>query len=105
MNFVELGAQLGLEEEEYMELIGIFIESVSDALAVIREGLAAADAEQVMRSAHTIKGAAGNLRLMAMYETAGSIEQSAIEQHLAGLPQVVAVLESQFEAVRAAART
>jgi HPt (histidine-containing phosphotransfer) domain-containing protein len=99
MNFKELADNLGLDVDEYMELIELFIDTGSADFLKIQEALASKDADQVMRSAHTIKGAAGNLGLLDVSEVAGTIEKSASKNELDALTPVVHALKTQFEAI------
>lgn len=101
MNFKELADNLGLEIDEYRELIELFVDTGAADFKRIQEGMSASDSEQVMRSAHTIKGAAGNLGLFNVSETAGLIEQQATDKHLDGLGATIAELKTQFEAIEA----
>jgi histidine phosphotransfer protein HptB len=59
------------------------------------------DSDQVMRSAHTIKGAAGNLGLMDVSETAKIIEENANNNQLDNLGATIATLKTQFDAIEA----
>ena len=99
MNFKELGANLGLEEDEYRELIELFVTTGSADFQNIQSGLSKSDADQVMRSAHTIKGAAGNLGLLDVSDVAKIIEESAGNNQLDGLESAVANLKQHFEAI------
>ena len=99
MNFQELAENLGLEVDEYRELIELFIDTGATDFKKIQEGMAGSDADQVMRSAHTIKGAAGNLGLMDVSETARIIEEHAIDNRLDDLNGALDVLKAQFEAI------
>lgn len=101
MNFEELADNLGLEVDEYRELIDLFIDTGAADFKKIQEGLDKKDADQVMRSAHTIKGASGNLGLMEVSETAAAIEESANNNDLDGLGPIVYILKTQFEAIEA----
>ena len=101
MNFQELAENLGLEVDEYRELIELFIDTGSVDFMKIQEGLAGGNADQIMRSAHTIKGAAGNLGLMDVSATAKTIEDNASDNRLDDLGQVVQILKSQIEAIEA----
>ena len=101
MNFQELADNLGLEVDEYLELIELFIDTGAADFQKIQEALTTSDSDQVMRSAHTIKGAAGNLGLMDVSETAKIIEESANKHQLDNLGPTVEVLKSQFEAIEA----
>lgn len=101
MNFKELADNLGLEVDEYRELIELFVETGSADFNNIREALAKGDSEQVMRSAHTIKGAAGNLGLAEVSETAKIIEENANSSQLDGLESAVQTLKNQIKAIEA----
>ena len=99
MNFKELAENLGLEIDEYKELIELFIDTGASDFEMMQQALAQQDAEQVMRSAHTIKGAAGNLGLMDVSEVAREIEEGASNNQLDGLTPAVHTLKSQIEAI------
>jgi HPt (histidine-containing phosphotransfer) domain-containing protein len=101
MNFQELAENLGLEVDEYRELIELFIDTGSADFMKIQEALAGGNADQIMRSAHTIKGAAGNLGLMDVSATAKTIEDNASDNRLDDLGQTVQILKSQIKAIEA----
>jgi len=101
MNFQELAENLGLEVDEYRELIELFIDTGSADFQKIQEALAGRNTDQIMRSAHTIKGAAGNLGLMDVSATAKTIEDNASGDRIDDLGQVVQLLKSQIEAIEA----
>ena len=101
MNFQELADNLGLEVDEYRELIELFIDTGSADFQKIQDALAGGNSDQVMRSAHTIKGAAGNLGLMDVSETARSIEDCASKNQLGSISTAVQILKTQFEAIEA----
>jgi histidine phosphotransfer protein HptB len=101
MNFRELAENLGLEEDEYRELIELFIDTGTADFQKIQEAMDGGNSDQVMRSAHTIKGAAGNLGLMDVSETARTIEDSASKNQLDGISTAVQILKTQFQAIEA----
>jgi histidine phosphotransfer protein HptB len=100
MNLKELGDALGLEEDEYRELIELFIETGAVDLAQMQTAVAENDLDRIIRSAHTIKGAAGNLGLTALHETAKQIETAAVQSHTAVMAQAIATLGAQFAQIR-----
>jgi histidine phosphotransfer protein HptB len=100
MNLKELGAALGLEEEEYRELIELFMITGPADLARIQSAMAENDLDQIIRSAHTIKGAAGNLGLVPLHETANRIEMQAVQNRTTDLVQAIAILGAQFTQIR-----
>jgi HPt (histidine-containing phosphotransfer) domain-containing protein len=104
MDFKVLGEQLGLDEDEYRELIELFIDSGGSDYQKVLDGLASGDADLVRSSAHTIKGASGNLGLMEVCDVASAIEVCAMNHQLDQVGQAVEKLKSQFEAIQAFAR-
>lgn len=101
MNFKELAENLGLEEDEYLELVELFLDTGKADFQKIESSLANSDADQVMRSAHTIKGAAGNLGFTEISDLAKLIEENAGNDTLEGLDQAVSALRSHFESITA----
>lgn len=101
MNFKKLADKLGLEEDEYRELVELFLDTGSADFQKIESSLADRDADQVMRSAHTIKGAAGNLGFTEISDLAKLIEENAGNNTLEGLEPAVSSLRSHFESITA----
>jgi HPt (histidine-containing phosphotransfer) domain-containing protein len=96
MNFSELADQIGLEEEEYRELVELFIDTGGPDVDSIESDVAAGNAEQVARSAHTLCGAAGNLRIMTVHEVAKRIELAANQNRLDTVTDDVVTLKALF---------
>jgi HPt (histidine-containing phosphotransfer) domain-containing protein len=99
MNFKELAAELGLEEDEYRELVELFMTTGAAEFEKLKAAWTAGDVDTVMRSAHTIKGASGNLGLTDVYNTATTIEKSADNGQLDGLEQHLSTLQTQIDAI------
>lgn len=99
MNFKALGEQLGLEEDEYRELIDLFIASGGSDYQNLLAAVTAGDVDQVRNSAHTIKGASGNLGLIEVSETAAAIETSAMNDQLDDIGHALETLKTQFDAI------
>lgn len=97
MNLKELSASIGLEEDEYRELIELFLQTGRADFDLLRDAFAVGDAVQVSRSAHTISGAAGNLGLMPVHETAKRIESAAMDDHMASASADVDALHGHFD--------
>ena len=99
MNFKELADRIGLDEEDYRELVELFMETGMADFDQLKTALDAGNGEQVARSAHTISGASGNLGLMDLHQVAKRIELSASEGKLDGLPADVDTLKGYFESL------
>ena len=101
MNFKELGDHLGLEEDEYLELVELFMSTGVADFQNLKAALATGDQDSVVHRAHTIKGAAGNLGLTDIFKTAGLMEQQAAQGHLTQVTPMIETLQAQFDAIEA----
>jgi CheY-like chemotaxis protein/HPt (histidine-containing phosphotransfer) domain-containing protein len=70
-----LEANLGSDHQLIRQLVVLFVEQHRARLAEIKAGLETGDATTVERVAHTLKGAAGNLRAGKVASAAGRIEE------------------------------
>ncbi len=96
MDIKKLAENLGLNEEEYQELIELFIETGMSDLDKLQSGINHGNAEEAMEAAHSIKGASGNLGLTEIYEIAKEAEQKARDGDLNGTPELAQILEEKI---------
>lgn len=99
MNLKELAENLGLEEKDYLELIELFVETGMSDLEAIQSAIDAGSAEQAANSAHSLKGASGNLGLMKIYEIAKEMESEARNGRLDGIVESAYVLKRKMEEI------
>jgi HPt (histidine-containing phosphotransfer) domain-containing protein len=99
MNFKELADKIGLEEEDYRELVELFLDTGMADYHQLKSAYADSDDVQVARSAHTISGASGNLGLMNVYGVAKRIELAAIDKQLDRVNGDVATLQGLFDEI------
>ena len=85
MEAKKLAENLGLEEEEFTEIFGLYKETTSSDLKELKFAISVGDAEKAHEKAHSIKGASGNLGLNKLYETAKAIDDRAMKNSLDGL--------------------
>ena len=97
MNFGVLAENLGLGEEEFQELIQLFIETSLSDLEALHHAMAENDAAKVRMAAHSIKGAANNLGLVDLYEVGKEIEERAKDDQLDGLPDMLSSLRARLD--------
>lgn len=69
--------ELGIPEELLIELISEFIKQADETLPQLRSWIDAQDWDGAAKSAHFIKGSAGNLRITDLYEIAKAMEMEA----------------------------
>jgi len=82
MDVEALAENLGLEKHEYMKLLSLFLETASSDMSKLQSAIEEKDAQKAAVAAHSIKGAAGNLRLIKIHENAKEIEEDAREKCL-----------------------
>ena len=100
MNIDELADNLGLEKDEYLELIELFIETGMSDLNTLQSELAASNAENAANALHSMKGAAGNLGLTEIYELAKKVEKTCRDGMLDHVPESVQELEKRLDKVK-----
>ena len=99
MNINELAENLGLEPDEYMEILELLVDAGKADIISLEEAIAANNAEGVVRAAHSIKGASANLGLMDLSETAKEIEFKGREQDLSDIIEKIQTLKAKFAPV------
>jgi HPt (histidine-containing phosphotransfer) domain-containing protein len=99
MNLRELGEKIGLEEAEYRELVELFLETGGADCSQLKTALTGGDAGVIVKKAHTICGAAGNLGIMDLHDAAKRIELAAKENRLERLSADMAEMEGQFKEI------
>jgi HPt (histidine-containing phosphotransfer) domain-containing protein len=97
MNLKELGESLGLDEDEYSEMIDLFFESGGADLKKIEAAVAAGDAGQGYAASHSLKGSAGSLGLMAIYEKTTIIDDKLRRGDMDGVAEMVADLRKEYD--------
>ena len=102
MNFTALAENLGLEEDEFGELVELFVETGKPQLSGLREALQAGDSENIRRLAHSIKGASGNLGLMEISGEAKKIEDQTHAGNFKAVGESIEKIGMMIEALGAA---
>ena len=77
MNFKKMSIKLGLEEDEYLELVELFIETSKSDLKNLQSAINNKNIEMISGIAHSLKGAAMNLGLEEFLELAKIIEKTS----------------------------
>ena len=96
MNFSELAKNLELEEDEYLELIQLLIETSRADLAGIETAAREQQSNEAASALHSIKGAAGNLGLSEIYDLAKKGEQMARNNAMDQLPGIIQELKANL---------
>ena len=101
MDFMGLAERLGLEEREVLELVELFVEKSTSDLGKLRSAIERADIGQVVETSHSIKGAAGNLGFMEIYDIAKGIEMDARQDIMESAPRAVELIREEVGLIRA----
>lgn len=87
-------------QEFLVEMIDLFLENGPTRLEAVRAGLAAGEAREVHRAAHSLKSTAGNLGGRAVQALSQQIETLAAGGGLEGVAPLVTELETRFDELR-----
>jgi HPt (histidine-containing phosphotransfer) domain-containing protein len=97
MNIKELSENLGLEEDEYMEMLDLFLTSGGADISRIEQALKEANARLVHEAAHSLKGSAGSLCIDNMFDLARAIDDKSREGILEGLDELAQKLRRAYD--------
>jgi len=84
INLRQMADNVGLEEDEYLPLLLLFIETSISHLNELKSYILNGDSRRVYETIHTIRGAAENLGIPEMSEIAKVIELKARKNVLEG---------------------
>ena len=93
MEFKELADNLGLEEEDILELVELFVETCSTDVPQLEKAIEQNNIQAVVELSHSLKGASGNLGFMNIFELAGGIETRAREEVIDGAQATVQAIK------------
>ncbi len=100
MDFTALAENLGLETDEFGELVDLFVETGTPQLKELRQALDSGDGDQIRRLAHSIKGASGNLGLMDISREARMIEELIDAGNLKVVGEVIEKINTMMDTLR-----
>lgn len=97
MDLRALAEKVDLEEEEFQEMIALFLQNTSEHLTQLQAAIAKGDHGEVVKSAHSIKGSAATLGLTVISGIAWGVEANARRQDLNGADQAVQAIQYEIE--------
>jgi len=100
MGFQEMGAKLGLEENEFRELVTFFIDSAILDIQKYRDACKKGDGEKASASAHSLKGSSGNLGFLDIHELAKKAETNSRNNNSENCETVSSMIESKIEEIK-----
>jgi len=96
----EIADERGIDEEDVLELLELFLEyTQAEDLAALREALREGNPEVAREKAHSIKGAALNLKLTEIASLAREIENKCDTADLGGAEVLLNSIDHQVRLV------
>ncbi len=99
MDFKALASNLGIDDDDFIELAELLVTTSNDDLKKVEQGLANNDPEQVAAASHSIKGAAGNMGFEDISAMAAEMEQSGRKGSLDGLEAKIALIKKELATI------
>lgn len=99
VDFKDMAANLGLQENEFLEFVDLFLETTYSDLKALHSAFLKGDLEGVLETAHSIKGAAVNLGFHKIYEVARDVEMRARNSCLEGILDAIAHMRLNLETI------
>lgn len=96
MAFEALAAHLGIDLEEFMELVELYVKTCRSDLEKIRQGIRRGIPADAAAGAHSIKGASGNLGFKDMEDRARKMETQAKAGSLENFEVYIQDLENRL---------
>jgi HPt (histidine-containing phosphotransfer) domain-containing protein len=96
MDFKKLGADLGLEEDEFLELVELLISSAASDIDKLQKAFEDKNINQAADAAHSLKGSSGNLGFTQLSELAKNVEDGARKNNIDNLDTTLIGLKEQL---------
>jgi len=89
------------DKELLLELLDIYQEDFIQKRAALADAIAKKDFVKIKEVAHSMKGASGNISAKRLYATTLELEHKAKDSNGDGLDELLKLVDSQFEEVKA----
>ena len=97
MNFKAQAKKMGLDEEEYVEVVDLFIKTTADNLRQLRSAVEAGDISKIHQETHSLKGAALNLGFWDLCIIVERITMRVRENSWHGLSADIEVIQGKID--------
>lgn len=99
MNIGVLAKKLGLEEDEFLELVELFVETGISDLDKLQSAIAEGNADKAANAAHSLRGAAVSLGFVELSEIARKIEEDARNDRLETIAEAAQALQGKLDII------
>jgi PAS domain S-box-containing protein len=93
------------DKEFFKEMLREFLNYIPEQVLKLEEASMAGNLSEVQKTAHSIKGAAGNLSAVKVYETSIEIEKKAKNGYMPQIPSLIEELKSEIEDLKLFAKS
>lgn len=105
MDFKKLAENLGLETDEYAELVELFVDTGKPQVVDLRDAVKAENREGIHKIAHSLKGASGNLGLMEISQVSKKIEDDCVSMNFQAVAESIEKINELIDALSAASQS
>lgn len=99
MDFKEFAENLEIREDEFLDLLMLFLKKSASNLEKLKSTIMNGDAVTASETAHSIKGTAITLRLTEIFELAKEMETKAQGGQLKGLDHMVGAIQEKLDKI------
>ncbi len=100
MDFDKLAEKLGLDHDEYVELVELFTETSESDLASLENAIETQNPGDAEKAAHSLKGASASLGLTDIAEIARQIEKNAKENSIQDGTELIADIREKIQTIK-----
>ncbi|MBF0232437.1 MAG: Hpt domain-containing protein, partial [Desulfamplus sp.] len=93
MDFKKMASEIGIEEEDFIELAEMLVDVSLNDLANFEEGIESGNLKNAAMSAHSIKGASANLGFKDVTSAAAELEKSAKSEELSQIEKYITIIK------------
>ena len=97
MDFKELGEYLGLEPEEFNELVELLMETAVVDIKKLQNSMENGDLIQAVEAAHSLKGSSGNLGFAELSAVASDAEKNCRTNSVEDPEKIVSELKERLD--------
>ncbi len=100
MDFKDLASRLGIDEDDFIELVELFVTTTLSDIEKIKKGVREGNSPGAAAASHSIKGAAGNLGFDELFFLAKDMEMQAGQGDLTDFEIRIKDIEDRTNALK-----
>ena len=99
MNLKVQAEKMGLDEEEYVEIVNLFLKTTTDNLGQMRSAVETGDVSKLRQETHSLKGAALNLGFWEICEIVERMAMRVRENCWHGLSADIEMIQGRVDRI------